>query len=81
MEFKDGVLLQLYERHPAFLAVIPVQADAQVKALPPNIVDNHICDRVARLERQRKAAHALVHFGDIVLQAGSCGGLREGQRG
>lgn len=24
VEFKDGVLLQLYERHPAFLAVIPV---------------------------------------------------------
>ncbi len=26
VEFKDGVLLQLYERHPAFLAVIPVLA-------------------------------------------------------
>ena len=26
IEFKDGVLLQLYERHPAFLAVIPVLA-------------------------------------------------------
>ena len=24
IEFKDGVLLQLYERHPAFLAVVPV---------------------------------------------------------
>ncbi len=24
VEFKDGVLLQLYERHPAFLAVVPV---------------------------------------------------------
>ena len=26
VEFKDGVLLQLYERHPAFLAVVPVLA-------------------------------------------------------
>ena len=26
VEFKDGILLQLYERHPAFLAVIPVLA-------------------------------------------------------
>ena len=26
IEFKDGVLLQLYERHPAFLAVVPVLA-------------------------------------------------------
>ena len=26
VEFEDGVLLQLYERHPAFLAVIPVLA-------------------------------------------------------
>ena len=26
IEFEDGVLLQLYERHPAFLAVIPVLA-------------------------------------------------------
>ena len=26
VEFKNGVLLQLYERHPAFLAVIPVLA-------------------------------------------------------
>ncbi len=26
VEFKDGVFLQLYERHPAFLAVIPVLA-------------------------------------------------------
>ncbi len=26
IEFKDGVLLQLYERHPAFLALIPVLA-------------------------------------------------------
>ena len=26
VQFKDGVLLQLYERHPAFLAVIPVLA-------------------------------------------------------
>ena len=26
IEFKDGALLQLYERHPAFLAVIPVLA-------------------------------------------------------
>ncbi|MCI8303149.1 MAG: sensor histidine kinase [Lawsonibacter sp.] len=26
IEFKDGVLFQLYERHPAFLAVIPVLA-------------------------------------------------------
>ena len=26
VEFKDGVLLQLYERHPAFLAVMPVLA-------------------------------------------------------
>ncbi len=26
VEFKDGVLLQLYERHPAFLAVIPALA-------------------------------------------------------
>lgn len=26
IEFKDGVLLQLYERHPAFLAVIPLLA-------------------------------------------------------
>ena len=26
VEFKDGALLQLYERHPAFLAVIPVLA-------------------------------------------------------
>ena len=26
IEFKNGVLLQLYERHPAFLAVIPVLA-------------------------------------------------------
>ena len=26
VEFEDGVLLQLYERHPAFLAVVPVLA-------------------------------------------------------
>ncbi|MCR2025695.1 sensor histidine kinase [Anaerotruncus colihominis] len=26
IEFKDGVLLQLYERHPVFLAVVPVLA-------------------------------------------------------
>ena len=26
IEFKDGVLLQLYERHPAFLAVVPALA-------------------------------------------------------
>ena len=26
IEFKDGVLLQLYDRHPAFLAVVPVLA-------------------------------------------------------
>lgn len=26
IEFKDGVLLQLYERHPAFLAVVPMLA-------------------------------------------------------
>ena len=26
IEFEDGVLLQLYERHPAFLAVVPVLA-------------------------------------------------------
>jgi len=26
IEFKDGVLLQLYERHPAFLAVVPLLA-------------------------------------------------------
>jgi len=26
VEFKDGVLLQLYERHPAFLGVVPVLA-------------------------------------------------------
>ncbi len=26
IEFKDGVLLQLYERHPAFIAVVPVLA-------------------------------------------------------
>ena len=26
IEFRDGVLLQLYERHPAFLAVVPVLA-------------------------------------------------------
>ena len=26
VEFKDGILLQLYERHPAFLAVVPVLA-------------------------------------------------------
>ncbi len=26
VEFQDGVLLQLYERHPAFLAVVPVLA-------------------------------------------------------
>ena len=26
VEFKDGVLLQLYERHPTFLAVVPVLA-------------------------------------------------------
>lgn len=26
VEFKDGVLLQLYERHPAFLAVVPALA-------------------------------------------------------
>ncbi|MEY8419504.1 GHKL domain-containing protein, partial [Oscillospiraceae bacterium 44-5] len=26
VEFKDGVFLQLYERHPAFLAVVPVLA-------------------------------------------------------
>ena len=26
VEFRDGVLLQLYERHPAFLAVVPVLA-------------------------------------------------------
>ena len=26
VEFKDGVLFQLYERHPAFLAVVPVLA-------------------------------------------------------
>ena len=47
-----------------------LETDAQVKALPPNTVDNHIRDRVARLECQLKAAYALVHFGDIVLQAG-----------
>jgi len=26
IEVKDGVLFQLYERHPAFLAVVPVLA-------------------------------------------------------
>ena len=47
-----------------------LEADAQIKAPPPGIVDDHIGDRVSRLERQLKVAHALVHFGNIVVQAG-----------
>ncbi len=48
---------------------IHLETDAQVKAPPPCIVDDHIRDRVSCLERQFKAAHALIQLGDIVLQA------------
>lgn len=49
---------------------IHLETDAQFKAPPPCIVDDHIRDRVSRLERQLKTAHALVQLGDIILQAG-----------
>ena len=49
---------------------IHLKADAQIKAPPPCIVDDHIRDRVSRLKRQFKVADTLVHPGDIVIQAG-----------
>ena len=43
-----------------------LEPDAQLKAPPPGIIDDHIGNRVACLEGQFKVVHAFIHPGDIV---------------